>query len=189
MPPPVYHDQQGDIRRCEADNRRAHTEVLELYNRASRSGRIDGAEAQRFTALQVRLNNINAQLNRGGLTLQECRSIAGVLASDRQEVLRMSRSDATPVPPPVRPGPDPALGRCVADVRRTHDDTVEVYNNGVRTGRISPNEAQRFKAMEQRLNNLRAQSRRDGLTLGECQNILQAVARERAAVDAMIRHY
>ena len=74
-PPAVYYEQH-ELQRCHADNRRAHGEVLALYNRAQSMGRIDAAEAQYFTQLQIRLNNINAQLNRGGMNLQECQYIS-----------------------------------------------------------------------------------------------------------------
>lgn len=172
-PPPVYYE-RDEIRRCDADNRRAHAEVMDIYNRANRAGRIDPAEAQRFNALQIRLNNIVGQLNRGGLNLQECQYISGQIASERQEVIRMSRFD-------------PGIGRCVADNRAAHNAVYTVYNDGVRTGRISGGEAQRFAAIEKRLTDYQAQAKRDGLTIAECQNISRAIARERAIVDGMIR--
>jgi hypothetical protein len=255
-PPPVYYEQH-EIARCQADNHRAHAEVLDLYNRAQARGRIDAAEAQYFTQLQVRLNYIIAQLNRGGLNLQECQYISSVLASDRQEVLRMSRRDPAlaqcqnnnqrahqdavnlyedarrrgRINPAeqqrfnamqaqlqnlrtalARDGlslqdcqiignqiaqnrdeiirmskHDPGVARCVADNRAAHDAVYALYNDGVRNGRINPGEAQRFAQMEKRLAAYQADARRDGLTLAECSKIGQAIARERAVVDGMIR--
>ena len=173
-PPPSVRYEREEIRRCDADNRRAHAEVMDIYNRANRAGRIDPAEAQRFNAMQIRLNNIVGRLNRGGLTLQECQYISGEIANERQEVTRMSRFD-------------PETGRCVADNRAAHNAVYTVYNDGVRAGRISGGEAQRFAAIEKRLAEYQAQARRDGLTISECQNIGRAIAREWAIVESMIR--
>ncbi len=255
-PPPVYYGQH-ELQRCHADNRRSHAEVLDLYNRAQSRGRIDAAEAQYFTQLQIRLNNINAQLNRGGMNLQECQYLSSVLASDRQEVIRMSRRDPAlarcqqdnqrahqetvnlyedarrrgRINPAeqqrfnamqgqlqnlrvglARDGLsfqdcqiignqiaqqrdelvrmsrfDPGVARCVADNRAAHDAVYAIYNDGVRTGRISPGESQRFAAIEKRLAGYQAQARQEGLTLAECQNVGRAIARERGVVEGMIR--
>ncbi len=172
-PAPAYYEQH-EIQRCHADNRRAHAEVLDLYNRAQRAGRIDAAEAQYFTQLQIRLNNINAQLNRGGLNLQECQYISNVLASDRQEVIRMSRRD-------------PALARCQMDNQRAHQDAVNLYEDARRRGRINPAEQQHFNAMQGQLQNLRAALARDGLTLRDCQGIGNQIAQNREEIVRMSR--
>jgi hypothetical protein len=159
---------------CMADNRRAHQEVVAMYENARRSGRINPAEAQRFNAIEARLNNLRNELGRDGISLQDCQRIGGAIAREREEVQRMARYD-------------PATARCVADNRRAHDDVYRVYNDGVRSGRINPNEAKRFQAIEERLRNLQADLKRDGLSLAECQRIGRAVAQERAIVDGMLR--
>lgn len=171
QPPPNYAYEQ--IRQCRADNQRSHTEVVNLYENARRNGRINPAETQQFNAMEARLRNLRTQLARDGLTLQECQYISNTIAGNRNEVIRMSRYD-------------PALGRCLADNRRLHDDIYAVYNHAQRAGRIRPDEAQRFKSMEQRLAATQAAMKRDGFSLAECQSVSRTLARERAIVDRMV---
>ena len=170
-PPPNYAYEE--IRHCRADNQRAHVELVDLYDRARRDGRINPAEAQQFNAMNARINNMRAQLGRDGLTLQECQYINNTIANDRREVVRMSRYD-------------PALARCNGDNRRAHDDIYAVYNDAQRAGRIRPGEAQRFQRMEKRLAEFQADVKRDGYTLADCQAVSRSLARERAVVEQMV---
>ncbi len=172
-PPP--NQAYEEIRRCRADNQRAHAEVLDSYERARAAGRISPSEAQQFNAIDARLRNLRAQLARDGLTLQECQYLRGEIARARDDVARMSRYD-------------PALARCVADTRWAHQDVLDTYENARRAGHINPGEAQRFRAMEARLNNLRTELARDGTSLQDCQRIAGAIARERDEVIRMARY-
>jgi len=162
------------VARCMADNRRAHQEVVGLYENAKRSGRINPSEAQRFNAIDARLQNLRAELGREGISLQECQRIGGTIARERDEVTRMAQHD-------------PGVARCVADNRRAHEELYKVYNNALRAGRIEAGEAQRFQAIDKRLNGFQAEIKRDGLSLAECQRIGSAIARERALVEKMAR--
>lgn len=177
---PVYYPSQPaygyeEIRRCRADNQRAHAEVVDIYERTRQGGRINPAETQQFNAMEARLRNLRADLARDGLTLQDCQRIGGVIARERNEVVRMSRTD-------------PGIGRCMADNRRAHQDLVTQYENARRSGRISPAEAQRFNAIEARLNNLRNDLARDGMSMQDCQRIGGAITREREEVTRMSRY-
>ena len=169
--PPAYGYEE--IRRCRADNQRAHADTVDIYERARRSGRINPAEAQHFNAMEARLANFRAQLARDGISLQDCQRISGAIARERDEVIRMSRYD-------------PGVARCVADNRRAHDDIYAVYNNAQRAGRIRPGEAQRFQAMEKRLAAFQADVKRDGYTLADCQAVSRALVKERAVVNQMV---
>jgi len=160
--------------RCMADNRRAHQEVVGLYENAKRSGRINPSEAQRFNAIDAKLQNLRAELGREGISMQECQRIGGAIARERAEVTRMAQHD-------------PGVARCVADNRRARDELYKVYNNALRAGRIEASEAQRFQAIDKRLNGFQAEIERDGLSLAECQRIGSAIARERALVEKMAR--
>jgi hypothetical protein len=162
------------VARCMADNRRAHQEVVGLYENAKRSGRINPSEAQRVNAIDARLQNLRADLGRDGISLQECQRIGGAIARERDEVTRMAKHD-------------PGVARCVADNRRAHEELYKVYNNALRAGRIEPSEAKRFQAIDKRLNGFQAEIKRDGLSLAECQRIGSAIARERALVEKMAR--
>ena len=171
--PPDYAYE--DIRRCRAENQRAHAEVWDIYERARQAGRISPAEAQQFSAMDARLRNLRAQLARDGMTLQDCYYIDSQIAREREQVLRMARYD--PVP-----------GQCQADNRRAHQDVLALYDQARRSGRIVPSEAQRFNALEARLQNLRNDLARNGMTYQECQIIGRNIARERDEVIRMTRY-
>lgn len=162
------------VARCMADNRQAHQEVVGLYENAKRSGRINPSEAQRFNAIEARLQNLRADLGRDGISLQECQRIGGTITRERDEVARMAKHD-------------PGVARCVADNRRAHEELYKVYNNALRAGRIEASEAQRFQAIDKRLIGFQAEIKRDGLSLAECQRVGSAIARERALVEQMVR--
>jgi hypothetical protein len=173
LPPPnTAHE---EIRRCRSDNRQAHAEVLNTYQAARRAGRINPGEAEQFNAMEARLRNVQIELARDGLSLQECQRIGGAIARERNEVARMTRSD-------------PAVARCMADNSRAHQEVVSLYENAKRSGRINPSEAKRFNAIDARLQNLRADLGRDGISLQECQRIGGTIARERNEVTRMARH-
>jgi hypothetical protein len=171
-PPPVAY---GSIQQCRADNRRAHVEVLGAYDNARRAGRIDPAEAQRFNAMDQQLRSVAFQLERDGLNMAECQYISGELARMRGEVARMARRD-------------PAVARCMADNRQAHQDTVTLYENARQSGRINPAEAQRFNAMQARLQNLRADLAQDGISMQDCQRLNGVINRERDEVLRMSRY-
>lgn len=171
-PPPDYRYQE--IQQCRADNRRAQAEVQDQYERARQAGRIDPSEAQRFAALEGRLRDLRFQLGRDGLTLQECQYLRGEIERLRNEVTRMARYD-------------PALGSCMAENRRAHQEVYALYDDARRRGRITPGEAQRFAAMDGRLNALRNDLERPGITLQTCQGIGGSIAREREEVIRMTR--
>jgi hypothetical protein len=173
--PPVPNYAYEEIRRCRADNQRAHAEVLDAYERARQAGRIDPAEAQRFYAMDAQLRNWRAQLGRDGLTMQECQFLSGEIARTRDEVARMSRYD-------------PALARCLADNRQMHQETLALYENARQAGRINPYEAQRFSVMEERLRLMSTDVSRGGLSLPDCQRIGGAIVQEREEVLRMSRY-
>jgi hypothetical protein len=173
QPPPNYAYEE--IRRCRADNQRAHADVVATYERARSANRINPAEAQQFNAMDARLRNLRFQLGRDGLTLQECQYIGGEIAQMRAEVLRMARYD-------------PVLARCLADNRQAHQEVLGLYQSARQSGRINPREAQRFNAIEGRLQNLRNDLARDGMTLQDCQRMAGAIALERDEVTRMSRY-
>jgi hypothetical protein len=170
--PPVYSNE--DTRRCRIENRQAHANVVSGYERARQAGRVNPSEAERFNAMEARLRNLRAELRHDGLTLQECRRIGRAIAHESSEVTRMSRHDPRP-------------RRCMSENRRAHQEVVTLYENARRNGRINPREARRFKSMEARLNKLRSELGRDGISLEDCQRIGGTIARERAEVKRMTR--
>ena len=173
--PPAPNYAYEEMRRCRADNQRAHAEVLDNYERARQAGRIDPAEAQRFYAMDAQLRNMRGELGRDGITLRECQYLGGEIARMRNEVIRMSRFD-------------PALARCSAENRQVHQETLNIYESARQNGRINPYEAQRFNSMEERLRLLSADVARTGNNLPDCQRISSALAQERDEVIRMSRH-
>jgi len=75
------------------------------------------------------------------------------------------------------------VGDCRASFRQAHGEVVQIFQQAQSRGRINPAEVQQFQAAEGRLNGMRGQLVRDGMTLGECQQLLQAVGQERALVQ------
>ena len=171
-PPPDYRYQQ--VQQCRVDNRRAHQDVVDLYERARAAGRINPAEAQQFYAMESRLRDLRGQLARDGLTLPECQYIGGEIGRMRTEVDRMSRYD-------------PALAACLADNRRAHQEVYALYDDARCRGRVVPSEAQRFAAIDGRLTAMRRDLERPGMTLADCQRISGAIVREREEVIQMTR--
>lgn len=163
------------VARCMADTRWAHQDVMNMYENARRSGQINPGEAQRFNAMEARLRNLQNDLGRDGISLQDCQRIGGAVARERDEVLRMGRQE-------------PVAARCMADNRRAHWAVYEVYNDAVRAGRIDSNEAQRFRDVDERLKKFQASIKRDGVSLDECQRLSRAIAQERAMVDSMAQY-
>ncbi len=163
------------VARCMADTRWAHQDVTSMYENARRSGQINPEEAQRFNAMEARLRNLQNDLGRDGISLQDCQRIGGAVARERDEVLRMGRHE-------------PVAARCMADNRRAHWAVYEVYNDAVRAGRIDSSEAQRFRDVDERLRRFQAAIKRDGVSLDECQRLSRAIAQERAMVDSMAQY-
>ena len=81
--------------------------------------------------------------------------------------------------------PSPQLRQCVQNNNASHAQVWQMFIQARNRGNISPAEQQQFRAMEQRLNAIKANLSRGGLTLPECQRISQEIARERATVQRM----
>jgi hypothetical protein len=79
------------------------------------------------------------------------------------------------------------VARCAIENRRAREDVYRVYDDALRAGRIDAGEAERFQAIDKRLNGYQAEISRDGLSLAECQRIGNAIAKERALVEEMAR--
>jgi len=125
--------------------------------------------------MEGRLNAIKSNLSRDGLSLSDCRRINSEIASERANVQRMMH----------RPGPDPQLMQCIKDNRRDHEDVWQLFQRAKSAGRISPGEARQFQDMEVRLNAIKNNLSRNGLTMPECQRIGQEIDKERKIVKRM----
>jgi len=167
--------QTAQINQCRTANLRAHSEVLQLFNRARAASRITPAEAQQFSAMEGRLRSMQANLNRGGLTLAECQAITRQIASERAAVQRMAATPAV----------DPRVNQCRAANQSAHNQVLQIFNQARSRGNITPAEAQAFANMERTLSSMTQALNQGGLTLAECQRLTQQIASERAAVQRM----
>ncbi|WP_143086062.1 hypothetical protein [Formivibrio citricus] len=168
-------NQHAQVRQCREDNRRAHAEVMQLFQQARASGNIDRREAHQFQAMEARLNRHRDMLRRDGLTLAECQHLSRELANERAAVQQMAAS----------PNQHAQVRQCREDNRRVHGEIMQQFQQARAAGRIDPSEQQQFNAMEARLHNHRNMLARDGLTLAECQHIGRELANERAHVQRM----
>jgi hypothetical protein len=80
-----------NVTECRADNRRNHSELVQLYESARAAGNITQAEAQAFFDMEERLKTLSRNLNKGGLNLTECQMLSQQIATERARVQRMAR--------------------------------------------------------------------------------------------------
>ncbi|HQB38889.1 MAG TPA: hypothetical protein PL053_06400 [Deltaproteobacteria bacterium] len=163
------------LRQCVQNNNASHAQVWQMFIQARNRGNISPAEQQQFRAMEQRLNAIKQNLSRGGLTLPECQRISQEIARERATVQRMAAT----------PAQNPQLRQCVQNNNASHAQVWQMFIQARNRGNISPAEQQQFRAMEQRLNAIKQNLSRGGLTLPECQRISQEIARERATVQRM----
>ena len=79
-----------------------------------------------------------------------------------------------------------ALMQCMQSNQAAHNQVVQQFQQARSAGRISPAEQQAFQSMEQRLNTIRTNLSRNGLTLPECQQLTREISNERANVQRMV---
>jgi hypothetical protein len=82
---------------------------------------------------------------------------------------------------------DPRLEGCKAQVRQIHGEAQQALQFAARSGRMTPQKAQALQSAQGRLSNLGSMAQRDFGSLGECQNLGNALAQERANVQALAR--
>ena len=80
------------VLQCRTANQKAHSEVVQLYQKARAAGNIAPSEAQAFAAMEGRLNTLSQNLNKGGLNFTECQQITQAIATERANVQRMAAS-------------------------------------------------------------------------------------------------
>jgi hypothetical protein len=169
----VWAQTPQQVAQCRTANLKAHSEVVQLYQRARAAGRIDPREAQAFAAIDGRLRAHAQALNRGGLTLGECQQLTREIAAERATVQRMAAT------------PDPRVAQCRTANLKAHSEVVQLYQKARAAGRINPREAQAFAAIEGRLRAHEQALNIGGLTLAECQQLTREIAAERASVQRM----
>lgn len=157
---------------CRDEARRAHGEVVRMYQDADRAGRINPGERRQFNDMVERLRRHEAALARDGMTLGECRQLQSMIADDREAVRRMTRSD-------------PGVGQCRRDNQRAHADVMAMFAEAERSGRITQRERRRFDDLQRRFRSYEDQLRSNGLTLAECQALGRTIASDAREVRQM----
>ena len=174
---PIDPQRQVDpLGQCLQDNRRNRDDVWQLFQRASSEGRISPEEARQFQDMEGRLNDFSNRLSANGLTLYECQRISREITNERANVQRMAAS----------PAYNPQLVRCIQDNRRDHEEVWQLFQRANSAGRFTPGEVRQFQAMEGRLNAIKNNLSRDGLSVSECQRINGEIAAERNNVQRMM---
>jgi len=175
-PPPAnagFH--ASELADCRASNRQDHADLVRRYQEADRAGRINPAERRRFGEMVERLRRHEAALRANGLSLGECRQLAGLIAQERDVLAGMTRHD-------------PGVAQCRRDNQRNHAEVVRMYQDADRAGRINPAERLQFNEMVERLRRHEAALRSDGLSLDDCRRLSGHIAQEREVVAGMARH-
>ena len=157
---------------CRDDARRAHADVVRMYQDADRTGRINPSERRQFNEMVERLRRHDAALARNGMTLGECRQLQAMVADEREAVRRMSRND-------------PGVGQCRRDNQRAHADVMAMFAEAERAGRITQRERRRFDELQRRFRGYEAQLKANGLTLAECQALGHTLAADAREVRQM----
>lgn len=160
------------VLQCRDDARRAHAEVVRMYQDADRAGRINPNERRQFNEMVERLRRHEIALARNGMTLGECRQLQAMIADDRDVVRRMMRND-------------PGVGQCRRDNQRAHADVMAIFAEAERSGRITQRERRRFDDLQRRFRSYEDQLKANGLTLAECQALGRTIASDAREVREM----
>ena len=83
------------------------------------------------------------------------------------------------------PAQNPQLIQCIQSNNAAHAQVWQMFSQARSRGNISAAEQQQFAAMERRLNTIKMNLGRGGLTLPECQALSREIANERVAVQRM----
>jgi hypothetical protein len=99
----------------------------------------------------------------------------------------VKRAAYTPPPPASAPRLDPELESCKTQLRQNHADAQLKLQMAARSGRIVPQKLPDMQRAQSRLAGLQGAVRRDFETLGECQQVGQALVQEVDGVQALAR--
>lgn len=89
---------------------------------------------------------------------------------------------------PARPAFDAQAQECQQRLRGAQGEVMQQFQALQRSGRISPQESGEFQTMQSRVHDYAQSAARDGLSLGECQSIHNALGQMRNAVQRMGQH-
>ncbi len=79
---------------CKADVSKLHKEITAVHSAGLKSLAIDDAEEKAFQAHKTKLAKTEADLNKGGLTLKECKELQPLLKAELVEVTKMAAANS-----------------------------------------------------------------------------------------------
>lgn len=171
----VWAQPSATVAKCRADNQRAHSEVMQMFNQAKAQGNISPGDKKAFSDTESRLNNHAQMLKKSGLTLAECQKIGREIAAERTNVQQLAAS----------PYQQQQIIRCRAENQRAYSEVVKMLNSAKSQRGLTRTDARAFSEMERRLDNYIQTMNRGAMKLSVCQQIGREIAGERAALQRM----
>jgi hypothetical protein len=74
-------------------NRKTDAEITRMYNAAKKDGKITSAEQKKYQERERRYRAHFAAAKKGGVSLDECQKLSKELASEKDLVERMAKSE------------------------------------------------------------------------------------------------
>ncbi len=88
-------DDPKQIAACKADVSKLQKEITAAHSAGLKLHSINDAEEKAFQAHMARIGKLEADLNKGGLTLNECKELQQVSKSELAEVVKMAAANST----------------------------------------------------------------------------------------------
>ncbi|MEE9910213.1 MAG: hypothetical protein K4571_00685 [Deltaproteobacteria bacterium] len=154
------------VSQCREQNNKSFGELVSIIQKEESAGNIPKPE---LSNLSRHLDRITESLNKSGQTMTECQATGRYMDNLRSEVQRIT-------------GP---VVQCRAQNQKARLELVQMFQNARSAGNISPDEAQSYESLEQRLNAMAENLNRDGLTLPECRQFSYEINSVRSNVQRM----
>lgn len=172
VPPQPRVDPRLD--ECRGQVRRGQAELQQQFQNQQRTGRISPQEFSEYQNISGRLNQMMGAVFRDGASFADCQQTANFIGQAQGAVQRMAQVD-------------PRIEGCKGQVRQIYSDTQQQLQMASRTGRMTPQKAQALQMAQSRLSNLGTMAQRDFQSLGECQNVGNALNQERSNIQSLAR--
>jgi len=159
---------------CRGLVRRTQAELQQQFQNQQRTGRVSSQEFGEYQNISSRLNQMMGAVFRDGASFGDCQQTAQFINQAEGAVQRMAQVD-------------PRIESCKAQVRQGYNEAQQQLQFAARSGRMTPQKAQALQSAQARLSNLGNMAQRDFGSLGECQNVGNALAQERSNIQGLAR--
>ena len=157
---------------CVSANTKVHAEILKIHAEGIADKQISPAEEAEYKAMDARLKAHATTLAKGGLTLEECKTIDKELVKERDTVSKMAET---------RKATRDLHARNLARHQR-----IIALHNKIDPSKLSPEQKKEHAAREARLKAHEARLAKGGLTKKEHEDIDKELAKEEAALAAQM---